>query len=182
MRFLAFLAGNRRWIGGIFAGIAVCIAVFTAIAKHDDRIRNEARAPLLEQLRQQTAAIEAQKSAAEKRYAELVDEKKRLDAEWQAYIRKEQDESDKLVRAARAFNADTAGVRYHDPGASRSGPSCGSPEAGAQAGAGVPAGSTAPGELSGDATAFLREEALRADLAAIYAQKAREVALKCLSE
>lgn len=172
---LALIPAPYRWLAGGIAILAAFAVLAFAVGKYNDSIRE----PLKREVKFLTDSINAQKRQAADRYAALEKERDEAAENWRKYVAGREDDFDAKMRAAGNLHGNS-GVRYTDP-AGR-GCSGGSAKAEAKGSAGVPEKPATGSELSAEATKFLRDEALRADQAAIYAQAAREVALECLAK
>lgn len=178
----ALIPAPYRWLAGGIAILAVFAVLAFAVGKYNDSIRE----PLKREVKFLTDSINAQKKQAADRYAQLEKERDEAAEKWRKYAITEQDSFDSQMRDARNRH-DNSGMRFTDP-AGR-GCSGGSPETKTEGSTGVPASGTPEGRvsneagavLSPEATRFLKDQALLADQAAIYAQAARRVALQCLS-
>ena len=162
--------------------LAVVAVISYEVGQYNDWIRG----PLETKLEAVNDKLTAQKRQAADRYAQLEKERDEAAENWRVYARKEQDSFDSQMRAAVALHGNS-GMRFTDP-AGR-GCSGGCAETKTEGTPAVPASGAAEGRvsneagavLSPEATRFLKDQALLADQAAIYAQAARRVALQCIS-
>lgn len=162
-----------QMIGYGLAAVAVVSVIGYGIHRYNEWVR-EPQYTEIAKLKQE--AIDATEAAR----VESIARQKREDEKsekWRLHVIAEQDDYEK--RLAAAIAAGKPGRVFSDPGAR---PSCGGTAEKAKGNPEVPAGEAASSQLSGVATAFLQSEALRADKAAIYADKARDVALECIAE
>ena len=164
-----------KWWAYLAALIAVTFLVLGLKARYDER----KAAPFKAEIAGLKQAVTDQKARAAARYAELERERDAAALAWNNYIRQQDDDHEKKLAAARnAVNA-ADGMRFYDPGRR---PGGGCTTAQVQGATGVSADPAAGSELSAELTEFLKREAARADIAAIYAADARAVAMKCLAE
>lgn len=148
-KYLLYAAMIAAFIGGVVH------------EKHsyDDRRKEEGAAPYRE-------AIEKQKREAELVLAAEIAKNKAISEGWINYARSSDNEYTKEIAAIRASVNVGSGVRFTDPGRR---PSGGCPAAPASS-AGAPQDAPASGQLSGEASAFLRSEAARADELVVWAK------------
>lgn len=175
-----------KLIGYGLAALAIIGAVTYGVHRYNEWIRAPIRAEVTK-LEGVLKDVDNQLAANKREAKRLLDAEiaaNQVAAEnWRNHVKETTNDYEKQLAQARARRDANvgSGVVFHDPGKTGRGNGDCRAQAAAEGSAGLPANPAAAGRLSDEAAQFLSNDiAYQADLAALYAARARADALKCI--
>lgn len=162
----------------IVGGLAILALAAYVVHRYNERIRTEARTPLLEQIDVMTKAIDANKKEAARLMVEREAENQKALEGYIDYARKSDDEYERKIADIRARANTAGGVRLYDPGSRNRGCTTGQTGQGSTATPEAAAGTDRlregaadeAGAISPETSAFLLGLMRKANEAQAYAE------------